>query len=84
MQTREGGGRSPAHHITIEWRPVCMCQPGAHSQRLIPLFNNKFSAVYWPEDYIHYCISLLYVYEFINPSHELILSIVDKTHVITC
>jgi hypothetical protein len=34
-----------------------VCQPGAHSQEIVPLFNSHFSAVYWPGDYTDHCIS---------------------------
>jgi hypothetical protein len=77
-------GQSPSTHHTIGGRPVHVCQPGAHSQEIVPLFNNHFSVVYWPGQKnipLHYVCKTFY--EFINPSRELILSILDKTHVIS-
>jgi hypothetical protein len=29
----------------------------AHSQEIVPLFNNHFSVVYWPGDYTDHCIT---------------------------
>jgi hypothetical protein len=39
-------GQSPSTHHTIGGRPVRVCQPGAHSQEIVPLINSHFSAVY--------------------------------------
>jgi hypothetical protein len=77
-------GKSPSGHHTIGGRPVRVCQPGAHSQEIVPLFNTFFSVVYWPGDYTEHCTKFaLLFYEFIYPSHELIPSILRKTHVIS-
>jgi hypothetical protein len=57
-----------AHH-TIGGRPVLVCQPGAHSQEIVPLFNSHFSAVYWPGDYTDHCITfdILFMNLLISP-----------------
>jgi hypothetical protein len=55
----------------MEGRAVCVCQPGAHPQEIVPLFNHHFFVVYWPVDYTDLCITFTIVYEFINPSHKL-------------
>jgi hypothetical protein len=72
-------GQSPSAHHMIGGRLVRVCQPGVHSQEIVPLFNSPFSAVYWPGDYTDRCITFYVFYEFINPSHELIFCILDKT-----
>jgi hypothetical protein len=60
-------------HNTTGGRAVCLCQTGAHSQEIVPLFNNHFSVVYWPGD------NLLFL--FIYPP-LINLSPLDKTHVV--
>jgi hypothetical protein len=50
-------GQSPSAHHTIGGRSVRVCQPGAHSQERLPLFNNHVSVVYWPGDFSEYCIT---------------------------
>jgi hypothetical protein len=50
-------GQSPSALHTIGRRPVRVCQPGAHSQEIVPSFNSQFSVVYWPEDYTDHCIT---------------------------
>jgi hypothetical protein len=50
-------GKSPSAHHKIGGRPVRVCQPDAHSQEIVPLFNGHFSAVYWPRDYTDHCIT---------------------------
>jgi len=52
-------------------------KPGAHS----PLINNNASIVYWSVILQTIVLRLLYFYEFINSSHEIVLSILDKAHV---
>jgi hypothetical protein len=59
---------------------VCICQPDAHLQVVVPLFNDHFSVVYWPGGFQTIALRLLYFYEFINLFHEVILSILDETH----
>jgi hypothetical protein len=55
-----------------------------HSQEIVPLLNNQFSVVYWPGNNTGHCITFVMLsYEFVDPFHELILSIMDKTHVIS-
>jgi hypothetical protein len=49
--------QSPSALHTIGGRPVHVCQPGAHSQEIVPLFNSQFSAVYWPGDYTDHCMT---------------------------
>jgi hypothetical protein len=76
--------QSPSVHHTAGGRPVRACQPDAHSQEIVPLFNSHFSVVYWPGDYADHCIAFaILFYEFINPSHELTVSALGKTHVIS-
>jgi hypothetical protein len=50
-------GQSPSAHHTIGGRPIRVCQPGEHSQEIVPLFNSHFSAVCWPGDYTDHCIT---------------------------
>jgi hypothetical protein len=57
--------KSFSAHRTIGGRPVSICQLDAHSQEIVPVFNDHFSVVYWPGDYTDHCITF---YEFINPS----------------
>jgi hypothetical protein len=49
-------GQSPSAHHTIGGRVVRVCQPVAHSQEMIPLFNSHFSVIYWPGDYTNHFI----------------------------
>jgi hypothetical protein len=44
-------GKSPSAHHTTGGRPVRVCQCGAHSKEIVPLFNNHFSVAYWLGDY---------------------------------
>jgi hypothetical protein len=53
----KGKGQSPSAYHTIGGRPVYVCQPGAHSQEIVPPFNNHFCAVYWPGDDADHCIT---------------------------
>jgi hypothetical protein len=52
---KEDGQSLSAHHTT-GGRPVRVCEPGAHSQEIVPLFKSHFSTVYWPGDYADHCI----------------------------
>jgi hypothetical protein len=58
---------------TTEGRSVCICQPGTHSQDIVPLFNKHFSVVYRPGNYTDHCITvtiLLWIYQLsINFKH---------------
>jgi hypothetical protein len=43
---------------TIGGRPVCTCQPGAHSKQIVPLLNSgHFAVVHSPRDYTDHCIT---------------------------
>lgn len=78
-----GGGQSTFAYHTIGEGPLCMCQPDMHSQKIAQLFNNHFSSYISQGITETIVLRLMYFYEFINRSHKLTLSILDKLHVIS-
>jgi hypothetical protein len=57
-------GQSLSAHCKITGRPECICQPGAHSQEKVPLFNNNFSVENWQG--IIAAIVFFFCYNFMN------------------
>jgi hypothetical protein len=54
-----------------------MCQPGLPTQKIVLLFNKHFSVLQGIIQTTVLC--LLTFYKFINPSHDLVLSMLDNT-----
>jgi hypothetical protein len=65
-------GQSPVHP-PHDWR-----ETGMHPQEIVPLLHNHFSVVHSPRGYTDRLLRLLYVYEFISPSHEITVNIPQK------
>jgi hypothetical protein len=77
----KGEGQLPSAHHTIGGRPLSIFKSGGHSQEIVPSFNNNFCRNLTRDLNRQIVLRLLYVYEFVNTSHELFFSILDALSV---